>query len=153
MIEMRKINCIANWSTVKDIGSGCSSMYFPLILYHFTLITTRVKLAYDAALNTFAAIKIAKSDSRLHRQAMANEANLLRKLNHKNIAKIFDSYTDIDWEDDQGNIRQISAIVIELVPKGELFEFINKTGRVDEKIARYHFRQLIDGKISINFIH
>ena len=110
----------------------------------------RVNLGYNPAENTFAAIKIAKPDSRYHKQALVNEANLLRKLNHPNIAKLLDNYTDIEWEDDKGEIKQVMAIAVELLTHGELAEFISKTGSFDESIARYQFKQLLEGIIYLS---
>lgn len=112
-----------------------------------------VKLGFDPAENTFAAIKVAKPESRVHKQAIVNETNILRKLNHPNIAKLIDSHIDIDWEDERGEIKQVSAIVTELVPHGELSEFITKTGRLEETIARYHFLQLVEGTYTYNKKH
>lgn len=107
-------------------------------------------MVYDPARNTFAALKVlSKAASRRDKLAFENEANLLRKMNHPNLINIIDSYIDIDYEDEQGKTSQLTALALELASNGELYEFLAKTGRFDEKIARLYFRQLINGKLGL----
>jgi serine/threonine protein kinase len=42
------------------------------------------------------------------------------------------------------------CIVLELAPGGELFDFVSNTGRFEERIAWFYFKQLIQG---LEYIH
>jgi len=43
-----------------------------------------------------------------------------------------------------------SMLQFEFFPKGDFFEFVNKTSGFDERIARFYFKQLVSGLAHIH---
>jgi len=41
-------------------------------------------------------------------------------------------------------------VVLELAPGGEMFDFLMETGKFGEKLARFYFRQMIEGLYHIH---
>jgi serine/threonine protein kinase len=44
-----------------------------------------------------------------------------------------------------GKQREVSYIVLELANGGELFDFISASGRFEEPLARYFFKEFMSG--------
>lgn len=53
-------------------------------------------------------------------------------------------------QSDMGSVFQLDCLILEFSEKGDLFEFIAKTGRFEESLCRYYFKQLIT---TVQFIH
>ena len=49
-----------------------------------------------------------------------------------------------------GEKEHVIYIVLELATGGELFDYVATTGRFNEPIARFYFRQLIEG---LDYVH
>lgn len=65
-------------------------------------------------------------------------------LTHKNIVRQYEcGYSN--YVKDSGKQKQVLYIVLELAQGGELFDFIANTGRFEEKVARYYFKQFMEG--------
>ena len=41
--------------------------------------------------------------------------------------------------------KEIEFIILEFAPEGELFDFLSKGGAFSEELARYHFKNILDG--------
>ena len=54
------------------------------------------------------------------------------------------------WTKANGSQKKVDYIVLEYAEGGELFDFIADTGKLDEKMTRYYFKQLLDG---LEFVH
>lgn len=54
------------------------------------------------------------------------------------------------WTKANGTQKIVDYIVLEYAEGGELFDFVADTGRLDENMTRYYFKQLLDG---LEFIH
>jgi serine/threonine protein kinase len=65
---------------------------------------------------------------------------IMRSLSHKHIARMYEVLIS--------NTKLY--IVMELVTGGELFDCLERHGRVDETLARQYFQQLVDG---VDFCH
>jgi serine/threonine protein kinase len=65
---------------------------------------------------------------------------IMRSLSHKHIVRMYEVLTS--------NTKLY--IVVELVTGGELFDRLERHGRVDETLARQYFQQLVDG---VDFCH
>lgn len=49
------------------------------------------------------------------------------------------------YEKASGKSREVSYIVLELAMSGELFDFVAISGRFEEPLARYYFKQFMEG--------
>lgn len=81
---------------------------------------------------------------------MSNEIDMMRKLEHPNVIKLKEFYDKLDYKKRNGKAIPVAAIVMEVAKGGELFEYINKTGRLLEEEARTIFHVLIE---TIEFFH
>ncbi|CAD8165170.1 unnamed protein product [Paramecium pentaurelia] len=84
------------------------------------------------------------SDIRCH-----NEAKILEKLNHPNIITLRKNQ-QMKFKGDLGDIITLDCLILEYLEKGDLFEFIAKTGNFGESLCRYYFRQLTQ---VVDFMH
>ena len=81
---------------------------------------------------------------------MHTEINTLKRLNHDNIVKLIQARFDVEWIQN-GQAQLGDYIVTELMPNGELYDFIdNKKGRLEEKFAKIAFKQIL---ASIAYLH
>lgn len=65
---------------------------------------------------------------------------ILKQCNHPNVARLFDTF----------ETNKHICFVIELCSGGDLFSYIKKRRRLKEDIARFFFKQLIEG---LAYIH
>ncbi|KAJ3221361.1 MAP/microtubule affinity-regulating kinase 3 [Chytriomyces hyalinus] len=103
----------------------------------------RVKLAYDLEMNRKVALKIINKSSIKkpeHITRIKREVRIMRLLNHPNIVKLFD-VAETDKE---------IILSLEYIEGGELFDFIVSNPRLNEKIARRIFRQIIS---AVDYCH
>ena len=68
------------------------------------------------------------------------ETNLMRRLNHPNITKILEMFEDEEY----------ILIIMEYINGGNLFSFVKKRRKLNEKISKFLFKQIILG---IKHIH
>ena len=66
-----------------------------------------------------------------------HETDLMKKLNHPNITKIFEMFED----------EKYFMIIMEYINGGNLFSFVKKRRKLSEKTVKFLFRQIILGKI------
>jgi len=71
-------------------------------------------------------------------------------LSHPNIVNLIEYGKDGVVEKSDGKKEAVIYIVLELATGGELFDYVATTGRFNEKIARFYFRQLIEG---LDYVH
>jgi calcium-dependent protein kinase len=76
-------------------------------------------------------------DDRLH---FLREVEILARVDHPNIAKVYELYEDLDY----------FAVVSELISGGELFEYIVETKRLTESMAASVMLQLLS---SLQYLH
>lgn len=108
----------------------------------------RVKLGYDPANNQYFAVKIIKhSHPSLNLKTLKKEIEILAALKHPNIVNLIEFQENADYVKKNGQSYKAVAIVMELVPGGELFEYVADSGRFSEETARTYFRILIESKI------
>lgn len=116
---------------VKTLGTGYNS---------------KVKLAFDTtSTNSYAAVKIIKhSHPALNLASLKKEIEILQALKHPNIVNLIEFQESADYVKKNGKSYKVVAIVMELVPGGELFEYIADSGKFSDEIARTYFRILIE---------
>ena len=102
-----------------------------------------VKLATDIRTNEKIAIKILekkKIKTTRDFNRIKREINIVKKINHLNIAKVFEIKEDIDKY----------YILMEFCEKGELFDLILSRRKLSEEESSYYFYQLVNG---LEYIH
>ena len=76
---------------------------------------------------------------------MENELKMCKLVNnHSNVIKIIDHDTST-YQKTIGTKKEVSFIVQELASGGELFDIILISGKFNENVARYYFKQMMDG--------
>ena len=93
--------------------------------------------------NSICAMKIIKktcSYSKIEEDEIKNEINILRMMDHPNILKIFEFYSN----------QNEYSIVTELCPMGELFDQIISKGPFNEKYSAYVLYQVFS---AVNYCH
>jgi len=90
------------------------------------------------------AIKIiTKNGKSFQLSELKQEIMILRALNHKNVIRMYDSFENVQYP---GVTEKPTVVmVLELATKGELFDFFMETGSFEPPLARWFFRQMIDG--------
>jgi len=125
-----KYASLGKYILVKTLGSGYNS---------------KVKLGYDPSANQYFAVKIIKhSHPSLNLKTLKKEIEILSALSHPNIVNLIEFQESADYVKKNGKSYKAVAIVMELVPGGELFEYVADSGRFSEEVARTYFRILIE---------
>lgn len=106
-----------------------------------------VRMGYVISTQVKVAVKIIKKKKKLDVvKDVFYEAELMRRLNHPNIVKIFDVF-DSD---------KTLCLVLELVQGGDLFDYIKYAGHIEECLAKSRFMDLIEALIYLhrkNIVH
>jgi len=90
------------------------------------------------------AIKILTVDGKnFQLEELMKEIEVLKVLEHKNVIRLHDCFENVQYP---GYTEKPTVVmVLELATKGELFDFFMHTGKFEPKLARWFFRQMIDG--------
>ena len=121
-------NIIGNYRIEKTLGEGTFG---------------KVKLATHIPTSQQVAIKILEKDKIIDKDDLdriSREINFLKKLHHPNIIKIYDIIEN----------HNNYYIIMELCSNGELFSFIVKNKRLNEKIAQKFYAQILCGLEAIH---
>ena len=130
---------LGNYTLIRTLGSGANS---------------KVKLGQHKDTKGFYAIKILKKgnpnlDSKFLELVMT-EVETMSRLSHSNIVNLIEYSKEAHVEKDDGTKYPVICIALELATGGELFDYVALTGRFNEEIARFYFKQLIDG---LDYVH
>lgn len=122
---------------IKTLGSGYNS---------------KVKLALHKKENKYYAAKIIRTKVHVNSniKALKNEISILKKLSHPNILNIKEFNEDGVYTKKNLKTYHTKYVILDLATSGELFGYVAYVGRLEEKIARYYFTQLID---AIDYCH
>ena len=106
-----------------------------------------MKLAYDPVNQKKVAIKILKTDlSEKTLKLVLEEIKIMQGLVHENVLQQIEfgsgMYTNAAKPEKS---KEVSYIVLNLASSGELFDFISASGPFTEPIARYYFKQALEG--------
>jgi len=90
------------------------------------------------------AIKILTVDGKSFKLSeLMKEIEVLRRLNHKNVIRMHACFENVQYP---GYTEKPTVVmVLELATKGELFDFFMHTGKFKPPLARWFFKQMIDG--------
>jgi len=93
---------------------------------------------------TDVAIKILTVDGKsFSLEELMKEIEVLRVLDHKNVIKMHKCFENVQYP---GYTEKPTVVmVLELATKGELFDFFMHTGKFEPRLARWFFKQMIDG--------
>jgi len=130
---------LGQYTLLKTLGTGANS---------------KVKLALDKTTNKHYAVKILKKGSPgldgKFLELLMTEVHTMTTLSHPNIVNLIDYSKDGVVEKSNGVKENVIYIALELASGGELFDYVATTGRFSEQIARFYFRQLIEG---LDYVH
>jgi len=99
--------------------------------------TATVKLGWDTVEKEQVAMKIL---SPKYAFSANKEINVLKKLSHNNIIRVYDCFHDVKYKGSKTTI-----FVIEYANEGELIEYLMYTGKFQAPLARWFFEKLLDG--------
>jgi len=68
----------------------------------------------------------------------------MKLLSFNNTPAFYASYDSVEYIKENGEIQEVSAIVMEYLPNGDLSDYISVAGGFTEEIARAFFRTLIE---------
>lgn len=124
------INTIGHYEMDKNIGEG-----------NFA----KVRLARHSITGQQVAIKIIDKNKldKATSKKLFREVRIMRLLSHKNIVKL---YEVIDTPDEL-------YLIMEYVSGGEIFDYLVAHGRMKEKDARRHFRQIVGAVAYCHNLH
>lgn len=83
-------------------------------------------------------------------QVYESEVQFLKNAEHPNIVQLYAWSDQMKALDRNNKTLPVYTVEMEFAPHGELFDFVQTTGRFSEKEARFYFHQLID---ALEYIH
>eukprot|EP00356_Strombidium_inclinatum_P007966 CAMPEP_0170481584 /NCGR_PEP_ID=MMETSP0208-20121228/1965_1 /TAXON_ID=197538 /ORGANISM="Strombidium inclinatum, Strain S3" /LENGTH=472 /DNA_ID=CAMNT_0010754319 /DNA_START=29 /DNA_END=1447 /DNA_ORIENTATION=- len=121
---------IGRFEVLRTLGSGASC---------------KVKLGLDTESGRKVAIKVMNDnmDAKM-KELVMNEVQAMQSLKHDNVISQIEFGAGI-YEKSSGKKKEVSYIVLELAIGGELFDFVAISGRFEEPLARYFFKQFMAG--------
>jgi len=125
---------IGKYTILRTLGRGASC---------------KVKLAFDTELGRKVAVKIMNEniDDTTKKLVLA-EVEAMAKLKHLHVIDQIEFGVGI-YKKASGE-RNVEYIVLELALGGELFDFIANSGNFEEPLARFYFKQMLEG---LDFCH
>jgi len=128
----------------------------PSTIDEFTLAKTlgegvscKVKEGKDAQGNKFAIKVMNSSTDAQMKELLQTEVGYLKGLNHKNIVNLI-KVSEQGTYSSKGSQKKVAYVALELVSGGELFDWVSNSGEFSEPVARYYFKQLLEG---LNYMH
>ena len=128
IISQNEKNFDENYINLNHIGDGSFSSVY------------RVKYKLTEQIRAMKVIKKSTSYTLSDNDNFLNEINILRKMDHPNVLKIFEFFSGDD------NLK----IITEYCPKGNLFQDIMDNGPFNEKYCSYILYQILSG---VNYCH
>ena len=129
---------LGKYNLLRTLGSGANS---------------KVKLGQHQDTGSYAAIKILKKNNSSmdakFLELVMTEVETMSQLSHPNIVNLLEYSKEAHVEKEDGTKYPVICIALELATGGELFDFV-KAGMYSERIARFYFKQLIDG---LDYVH
>jgi len=83
------------------------------------------------------------------KQLVITEVAAMKELKHEHVVEQIE-VGEAKYIKENGTEKDVSYIVLELAQGGELFDFIANSGPFSEKVARFYFKQFLDG---LDFCH
>jgi serine/threonine protein kinase len=70
-------------------------------------------------------------------------------LNHKNIVNLVEINEQGVYKHKESQ-KKVAYVALELVSGGELFDWVSNSGEFSEPVARYYYKQLLEG---LSYMH
>lgn len=119
---------VENWHLIKSLGSGG---------------TSRVFLGYEPVTQKTAAIKIMKCTDAKTLAYVENEVRLQLAISSPYVLRIDGYYETAPLVDASSKTHNITMLVLEHAPNGDILSLIEKIRMFPEKLARTYLHQLI----------
>ena len=136
---MQSHSTLDNFQIIKTLGTGYSG---------------KVKLGRDMGTGKTWALKILSGPPEKLQKiltSLSNEFEIAKKLNHPNIVRFYDLRTKGNYTSRKTGAHKTKIYaIIELAPKGEIFDVIFHAGALDENTCRHYVRQVVE---SLDYIH
>lgn len=136
---MKSYSRLDNYMILKKLGSGFSG---------------KVKLGQDIDTGKQFALKIVSGNATSIEKitdALKKEFEIAKKLTHNSIIKLIDLRFNGKYTSRRtGKTTNKVYAVMELAPKGEIFDVLFYAGAFDENLARFYFKQLVG---SVEHLH
>lgn len=99
----------------------------------------RVNLAIHKLCDALVAVKsinkLFLSEDEDSKRKLMQEMQILKKIRHQNIVKLFDSF----------ETKKHIVFVMELCAGGDLLNYVRKRRKLKEDVAKYIFKQVVEG--------
>lgn len=141
MESHQKLGMLDNYVIQKLLGSGANAKVF--LGYQESDPNTKyaIKLVNDESSN----------DEDINREAIISEAKILQNFKHLNIIKMYDLRADgvLRIGDKVDHVKHLYC-VMQIADKGVMLDYLMSGGHLTEPLARFYFKQLVDGLIYIH---
>ena len=87
--------------------------------------------------------------SKNHLSIVVNELDTMVRLDHGNLVQIYESGEE-SYDKQNGKSKKVNFIVLELATGGEIYDIVAMSGRFNEDVARFFFKQILSG---LDYIH
>ena len=136
---MQSYSRLDNFQVIKTLGTGYSG---------------KVKLGRDIDTGKTWALKILSGPPEKLQKiltSLSNEFDIAKKLNHPSIIRFLDLRTQGVYTSRKTGAQKTKIYaIIELAPKGEIFDVIFHAGALDENTCRHYVRQVVE---ALGYIH
>ena len=106
----------------------------------------KVKLGTDTKTGRKVAVKIINDSlDQTNKNLVKNEVEAMGKFKHGNVVEQIECGVGTYDKAEGKKSRTVDYIVLELCQGGEVFDYVANSGKFEERIARYYFKQLLEG--------
>jgi serine/threonine protein kinase len=137
----QKLGMLDNYVIEKLLGSGANAKVFLGYQESDPSAKYAIKLVNDESSN----------DEDINRDAIISEAKILQNFKHHNIIKMYDLRADgvLKVGDKVDHVKHLYC-VMQIADKGVMLDYLMSGGLMTEPVARYYFKQMVDGLIYIH---
>merc|ERR1719166_310487 len=109
-------------------------------------------LANKISTNEVVALKFTKHNEqgsdrakKRQRQEINTELDVFTRVKHENVVALHGYDPEVEYEHDSGKKTKCFCMALECCEGGELFDIVYYTGKLEEKVARTLFAQIVNG--------
>lgn len=110
-----------------------------------------VKLGINEKDGTQYALKfLLRNARRFKEDTVKLEIDCMKRIKHKNVVNLLHSDYHCPYPNQEGKIDDTVLMVLEYAPGGDLYDILFYSGKLDEKLARTYYIQLLEGLDAIH---